>query len=99
MKVHCNYDNKDGNCWYPECWSGCANKVMELNLLQYIKYKYYQWKAKRHEKAKNKKPKMLPYFHTCHKCKKETGLYVIREWYFGLLKRVICIDCINKKRK
>ncbi|KKM64797.1 hypothetical protein LCGC14_1497640 [marine sediment metagenome] len=36
MKVHCNYDNKDGNCCYPECWSGCPNKIMKISLFRYL---------------------------------------------------------------
>ncbi len=45
----------------------------------------------------NRKKKMIPYINKCHSCGKETGMFMISEWFFGLIKRVHCIECVNKK--
>jgi len=42
-------------------------------------------------------PKRIPYINKCHSCGKETGMFMISEWFFGLIKRIHCIECVNKK--
>lgn len=42
-------------------------------------------------------PKRIPYINRCHSCGKETGLFMVSEWFWGLIKRVHCIKCVNKK--
>ena len=33
----------------------------------------------------------------CRSCGKETGMFMISQWLFGLIKRVHCMECVNKK--
>ncbi|HDZ16649.1 MAG TPA: hypothetical protein ENH75_00060 [archaeon] len=42
----CNYEN-DGNCFYPECWSGCPDQVVKLSLLHWLRYRWYEYKRRR----------------------------------------------------
>ena len=43
------------------------------------------------------KKKRIPDTNKCHSCGKETGMFMISQWLFGLIKRVHCMECINKK--
>ena len=33
----------------------------------------------------------------CYSCGKETGMFMISKWFFGLIKRVHCVECVYKK--
>jgi len=44
-----------------------------------------------------RKKKRVPNVNKCHSCGKETGMFMISEWFFGLIKRVHCVECVNKK--
>ena len=44
-----------------------------------------------------RKKKMIPNINKCASCGKETGMFMISVWFFGLITRVHCIECVNKK--
>lgn len=47
--------------------------------------RYYSWK------------KTISHINKCHSCGRETGLFIISEWFGGLIKRINCIECYNNK--
>lgn len=46
----------------------------------------------------NRIKKGIPYKSKCHSCGKETSMFMISEWFFGLIKRVHCVECVYNKR-
>ena len=45
----------------------------------------------------SRKKKMIPYINKCSSCGKETGMFMISQWFWGLIKRVHCMEGVNKK--
>ena len=43
------------------------------------------------------KNKRYPHVNRCRSCGKETGMFMISQWFFGLIKRIHCVECVNKK--
>ena len=41
IKLYCDGDDENGNCWYPQCWTGCKYQEDEMSLWKYIKYVLY----------------------------------------------------------
>jgi len=33
----------------------------------------------------------------CRSCGTDTGMFMLSQWVFGLIKRVHCMECVNKK--
>ncbi len=44
-----------------------------------------------------KKKKTFGNINTCSKCGKETAIFVVSQWFWGLFSKIYCIPCINKK--
>lgn len=40
---------------------------------------------------------MIPNIEKCASCGKETGMFMVSRWLWGLIERIHCIECVNKK--
>jgi len=77
--------------------------LSEFNDNHFLKYHEIDGEIEKYKKSLQKKEIMrikkgIPYKSKCHSCGNETGMFMISEWFFGLIKRVHCVECVYNKR-
>lgn len=80
-----------------------ANLVIASNYGKYLKkmiklLKREKFKCLFKKSGKKKRISTSPIvLNRCHSCGKETGMFMVSEWFFGLIKRIHCVECVCKK--